>query len=52
MGAMCRLEDAVAAKACTGRLVAMAAEEMTKQSEVVPEVQGPCCNVLVAIGGW
>ncbi len=52
MGAMSGLDDAVAAKACTGRLVAMAVEEMTKQADLVREVQEPCSAVLVAMGGW
>lgn len=43
-------ERNVAGKACTGRLIAMATEEMTKHADVVPQIQKPCSLVLVALG--
>jgi len=39
-----------AGKACVGRIIAMATEEIVKQKEVVPDVQKPCSGILVALG--
>ncbi len=49
---MDRVSDGVSVKACTGRLISLATEEMTKHQDVVQEVQKPCSAILVAIGGW
>ncbi len=43
-------DEGAAGKACTGRLIAMATEEMTKQADVIPDVQKPCSNILVSLG--
>ncbi len=43
-------EDSAAGKACIGRVIAMATEEMTKQPDVIPDVQKPCSAILVSLG--
>ncbi len=40
----------IAGKACVGRVIALATEEMTKHSDVVPDVQKPCSGILVELG--
>jgi hypothetical protein len=43
------LSEGQAGKACVGRVIAMATEEIIKQKEVVPDVQKPCSGILVAL---
>ncbi len=45
-------EDTVSVKACVGRLIALTTEEMTKQSEVIHNIQQPCSAIIVSMGGW
>ena len=40
----------VANRACVGRIIAMATEEMTRHPEVIPDVQKPCSSILVKLG--
>ena len=42
-------ENNSAFNSCVGRVISLTAEEMTKIPEVVPEVQRPCCSVLVRL---
>eukprot|EP00094_Tigriopus_californicus_P000040 TCALIF_00040-PA protein Name:"Similar to CDC45 Cell division control protein 45 homolog (Homo sapiens)" AED:0.07 eAED:0.08 QI:0/0.16/0/0.85/1/1/7/0/2542 len=44
------LDEDLAHRACVGRIIALTTEEMTRQSEVIPDVQKPCSNVLVKLG--
>lgn len=44
------LDEDLAHRACVGRIIALTTEEMTRQLEVIPDVQKPCSNVLVKLG--
>ena len=37
-------------RACLGRIIAMATEEMTRQPDVLHEVQKPCSEILIKLG--
>ena len=43
-------DNSSAFRAALGRVVVLAAEEMTRHFDVVPAVQKPCSKILVRIG--
>ncbi len=50
VAAVAKLDDTPQGRAWTGRLISLAADEMARQRDVIPDIQRPCRAVLVSLG--